>query len=93
MYDFDTDIRGAITGCSLFFHGKNVLLCCFYNPPPDSPYFIEMERVTSIFAQILSLTEFDSFIICGYFNLKDCDRCDYSSDDKPTQEFLDLLVE
>ena len=92
-FDFETDLLGAISGCSFHIHGKNILLCSFYNPPLESDYHINQDTVTQLFTAVFN-KEFDSFIVCGDFNIgeKDCDWSDYSSDDISIQFFLDLLV-
>ena len=40
---------------------KNILMCWFSNPPSDSTYNVEMDRLTSLFVEIFSVMEFDYF--------------------------------
>ena len=57
---------------------------------------MQMDKASRLFASIVSLTEIDNYIIGGDFNLpekKNCGWRDFSSDDKFTQEFLDLVVD
>ena len=65
-------------------------LCCFYNVLTDSPLYMHMAKISSLIAYFFSLTEIDSFIICGDFSFpeKDSDWRDYSSDDLLVEKFF-----
>ena len=47
--DFQTNVIGDISGCSLHIYDKNILRYSFYNPPTKSDYHINQDTGTSLF--------------------------------------------
>ena len=83
--------KGSAVACTLNNHNEKLLLLCFYNPPSDSPYFIEADKVVDIFEEIFNLGKLHDYVLIGGdLNLQDVDWDTRMSKNDLDQPLLDL---
>ena len=77
--------------CSIQINDKQIIVCCFYNPPSSSKYRYCLRDFAQISNEIEKSNQSTATLICGDINFPNANWIDYSSTENEENSIIELI--